>query len=92
MYANTYCVHNVHNSYVVGRGGGGCLHGLPFVFSRFQKFSYSKGVLSNNRSKIKDKIRIVSSVTMLKHNIIFKWCLVKYNKSCLKCLKLSAQF
>ena len=28
---------------------------------------------------------------MLKQIIIYKWCLVKYNKSRLKCLKLSAQ-
>ena len=41
-------------------------------------FHIQKGVLS-------------SSVTMLKLNIIYKWCLVKYNNSCLKCLKLSAQ-
>ena len=29
---------------------------------------------------------------MLKYNIIYKWCLVKYNKSCLKCVKLSALY
>ena len=34
----------------------------------------------------------MSSVTVLKHDIIYKLCLVKYNKSCLKCLKLSALF
>ena len=56
--ANTYCVHNVHNSSVVGRGGGDCLQGLPFYFLHFQKFPHSKGVLSNNRSKIKDQNRV----------------------------------
>ena len=63
MYANTYCVHNVHNSTVVGRGeGGGCLRGLSYYFPRFQK-----GVIG-----LKLKIRIMSSVTMLKHNILTK--------------------
>ena len=32
----------------------------------------------------------MSSVTMLKHNIIYKMCLVKFNNSCLKRLELSA--
>ena len=85
MYANIYCVHNVHNSSVVNRGGGGYLQGLPFYFLNFH---IQKGVLSNNRCKIKDQNR----VTMLKHNIIYKWCLMKYNKSRLKCLKLLALF
>ena len=40
------------------------------------------------------KIRIVSSVTMLKHNIIYKCCLVKYNKLCLNVwnCRLSTQY
>ena len=54
MYANTYYVHNVHNSSVVGRGGGGCLQGLSHYFPCFQQLPYSKWCSSNNRSKIKD--------------------------------------
>ena len=56
MYTNTYCVHNVHNSSVVGRGGGGCLQGLPFLI--FRNFHIQKGVLSNSRSRIKDQNRV----------------------------------
>ena len=33
----------------------------------------------------------MSSVTMLKHDIIYKKCLVIINNSCLRRLKLSAQ-
>ena len=54
--ANTYCVHNVHNSSVVGRGGGDCLQGSPFYFPHFQKFPYSKR--SNNRFKVKYQNRV----------------------------------
>ena len=44
------------NSYVVGRGCGGCLQGLPFYFPILPfYFHIQKGVLSNNRSKIKDQ-------------------------------------
>ena len=42
VYEYTYCVHNVHNSSVVGKGGGGCLQGLPYYFPHFQKLPYSK--------------------------------------------------
>ena len=37
-------------------------------------------------------IRIMSSVKILKHNIIYKRCLVIFNKLRLKRLKLSTQF
>ena len=59
MYANAYCVHNVHSASVVGRGGGDCLQGLPLYFPHFQKFQkLKKGVLSTNSSKIKDQNRV----------------------------------
>ena len=74
----------------MGRGGGGCYYtACLFIFLVLSNFHFQKGVQVIIGLKL--KIRIMSSVTMLKHNIIYKWCLVKYNKSCLKCLKLSAQ-
>ena len=60
---------------------------MSYYFPHFQQFLFSKRFSSNNRYKIKDQNH-VSSVTMLKHNIIYKRCLVTFNKSCLKRLKL----
>ena len=60
-----------------------------YYFPCFQKFSYSKGVQVIIGPKL--KVRIMSSVTMLKHNVIYKRFLVIYIKSCRKRLKLSAQ-
>ena len=51
VYANTYCVHNVHNSTVVGRGGGGgVLTWFVVLFCSLSAFFITKGV--DNRSKI----------------------------------------
>ena len=53
MYANTYCVNNVHNSTLEGRGwGGGCLRGLDYYFPQFQHFPYLKRCPNYSRSKI----------------------------------------
>ena len=62
---------------------------ITYYFSRFQQFHIEKGVQVIICIKI--KIRIMSSVNMLKHNIIYKRCLVILNKLCLKRLKLSSQ-
>ena len=83
VYANTYCVHNVHNSTVVGRGGRIILHILSNSHNQ-------KGVQVIIGLKLESKN--MSSATMLKHNIVYKRCLVKSTKSCLKRLKLSALF
>ena len=74
MYANTYCVDNVHNSNVVGREGGGLFTGFAVLFSSFSAIYILKNVIIGLKL-------IMSSVTMLKHNIIYKRCLGKYNKS-----------
>ena len=52
VYANTYCVHNVHNSSIVGRGVGVVYRVCHFIFLIFGNFHIQKGFLSNNRSKI----------------------------------------
>ena len=38
---------------------------------------------------LKLKIRLISSETMLKHDCIYKRCLMTFDKSCLKRMKLS---
>ena len=86
---NAYCVYKVHNSTVVGRGGGGS-QGLSYYFPNFQQFTYSKRCQVIICLKL--KIRIMSCVTMLKLNIYYKRCFVKYKKSCLKRLKLLALY
>ena len=82
---NVYTLNNVHNSTEVGRGEG-CCHIIFLVFSSFHS---QKGVQVIKGLKL--KIIIMSSVTMLKHNIIYKRCFVIYNKSCLERLKMSVQ-
>ena len=92
MYANTYCVRDVHNSTIVGRGGGVwvVVYGVCYIiFLVFSNFQFQKGV---SNIGIKLKIRIMSSVTMLKHNIIYKRYLVIFKKSCLKRLKSSSLY
>ena len=88
MYANTYCLHNLYNSTVVGWGGGLLFTGFIVLFSWFSISILKKGVQVIIILKL--KIRIMTSVTMLKHTIIYKRRLVIFNKSCLKRLKLSA--
>ena len=80
------CIHDVHNSTIVGTGWG-VLCGV--CRNIFLVFHFQKGV--QVIIGLKSKIRIMSRVTMLKVNIIYKRCLVIFIKSCLKCLKLSAQ-
>ena len=77
MCANRYCVQNVLNSTVVGTGGGGNYGACRFTFLGFSNFYIQKGVQVIIGLKL--KIRIMSSVTMLKHNIIYTRCLVKFN-------------
>ena len=60
MYENTYCVHNVHNSTVVGRGGGGYLRGLLYYFLVFSNFHFQNGVQVIIGLKL--KIRIITKV------------------------------
>ena len=50
------------------------------IFLIFSNFHFQKGVQVILALKL--KIRIMSIVTMLKHNIIYKRCLVIFNKSC----------
>ena len=71
--------------YRSGQRGGG-FTGYCIIFLVFSNFHIEKGVQG-----IKLNIRIMSTITMLKHNIIYKRCLVVITfKSCLKHLKLSA--
>ena len=70
MYANTYCVHNVHNSTVVGIGGG-VFTGFVVLFSSFSAFSIFK-MLFNNRYKMKYQKHVI----MLKHINLYKKGLV----------------
>ena len=65
-----HCVHNIHNSTVLGRGG--LFMGFVVLFSSFSTISIFKGVQVIKGQKL--KIRIISSVTMLKHNILYKRC------------------
>ena len=58
VYANIYYVHNVHNSTVVDRGGGG-LQGLSHYFPHFQQLPHSKGVQVIIGLKL--KVRITSN-------------------------------
>ena len=67
MYAYTYCVNNVHNSIVVDRERGGDSRNIFLVFSNFHIQKGVKVVIDLNL-----KIRIMSSVTMLKHNCILQ--------------------
>ena len=86
MYANAYCVHNVHNFTIAVEGGGGGLYtGLVVLFSSFSAILKSVQVIIG----LMLQNRILSSVKM--DAILFtKYIyLVKYNKSCLKRLKLS---
>ena len=72
----------------MGRGGGEGMCGVcRIIFLVFSNFHIKKDVRGIKGLKL--MIRIMSSVTMLKHDIIYKRCYVKYNKSCLKGLKLS---
>ena len=91
VYTRTYRLHNVHNSTVVGREGGGVVYWVcHIIFLVFSNFHIQKGV--QVKIGLKLKIRIMSSVTMIKHSIISKRCLVIFNISCLKRLKLSTQY
>ena len=85
-----YTLHNVHNSTVVGRRGGEevAYRVCRIIFLVFSNFHFQKGVQVIIGLKL--KIIIMSSVTISKHNIIYKRCLGKFTKSRLKCLKLSA--
>ena len=70
MYVYTYCVHNVHNSTEVFRGGG-YGYGVCLFFLVFRNFHFQKGVQLIIDLKL--KIRIMSIVTIsVKHNITFK--------------------
>ena len=61
MYANTYFVHNVHNSTVGGRVGG-LFTGFVVLFSSLSAISiFKKGVQAIIGLKL--KIRIMSSVS-----------------------------
>ena len=71
-----------------GQRGWGLFTGFAFSFSSFSVSIFKK--LFQVKIGLKLKIRIVSRVTMLKHNIIYKWCLEKYNKYNIICLKFSA--
>ena len=62
MYANTYCVHNVHKSTVVGRGEGLFTGWVVLFSSFFSNFHIQKGVQVIIGLKL--EIRIMSSVTM----------------------------
>ena len=85
----TQCTQCTH-LYCSGQRGGGVYGGCCIIFLFFSNFHIQKGV--QIIIGIKLKIRIMSSVSMLKHNIIYKRCLVIFNQSCLKRLKLSALY